>query len=114
MIQVVFDTKTGVIGKKRLATKKEEEQLHCNYVVKILDGITFETVATVAYISNEYKWRPLPDNDERVQFVRLFDILYGAEWYFNIAGTDENAEVEEYYLEDEHKVFERIRKLFRR
>ena len=108
---VVFDRKTGIIGRKRLATKKEEETFRCNYVVDILDGVTLQRVTTVS-TGSPYDWTNLPDSDERVQFIKLFDAIYDADWYHGVTSQDEKAYVEESYIEHQHQVFEQIRKIY--
>jgi hypothetical protein len=110
----VFDRKRGQIGVRRLATKKEEEQVHCNYVVDILDSVTFGWRETVAGVGREvYDWQQLPINDPRVQFVNLFDIIDSAHWYYSIGGSDESASVNEAYIENPHDIFKWIRELFK-
>lgn len=32
---------------------------------------------------------------------KIEEIIYGAKWYFGVAGYDENAEVDEYFIEEE-------------
>ena len=107
--QVIFDRKTGVVGIKRLATKKEEKEFGGNYVVDILDPINFHTTKTVQLVSPDYDWLALPKEDPRVRFIKLFDAIYGADWYY---GIPEHCEVDEAYIENPHDVFEQIRKIF--
>ena len=115
VITVVFDRKNGHIGKKRYATKDEESRLHCNYVVDILDPINYNHIVTVSAVGGSvYDWYPLPKQDPRYKFINLFDIIEcgTAEWYYNIVGGGENAEVEETYITNPYEVFELVRKLF--
>lgn len=115
-MQVVFDRKRGCIGIKRLTRKKEREvdKITCNYAVDVLSPVTLEPDYVVSLLSPNYDWIPLPDSDDRVRFLKLFQAIDDADWYFNvITGNDRvEGEVEERYIENPHEVFQKIRKIF--
>ena len=45
--------------------------------------------------------------------VRILDLLYDADWYIGIAGTTQDAFIDEFYLENEDGVVEDLIKLIR-
>lgn len=118
--RVVFNRKTGQLGLQKClgeAGFKDKEwgdgtkPWNSNYAVFILDPINF----TWNYKNREYAttdWTPLPKNDPRVQFMALLDAIESADWYYGIASIDENAKVDEAYIENPHEVFRRIKKIF--
>jgi len=55
------------------------------------------------------RWKRVTPRHPVQQYVTLFDTIYGASWYFNVP---EGWDVDEYYINDEREVFEKIRKLF--
>ena len=84
-----------------------------NYVVDILDPVSYKHLQTVrGFGTSDYDWHPLPKTDPRYQFLNLLDIIEGAEWYHGVVSSDEDAHVEEAYIENPYEVFELIRKLF--
>lgn len=113
MKEIVFDRKQGLIGIRRLAVKNEEKEHSCNYVIDILEPISMARVEKTVS-STGFDWQPLPKTDPRTQFIKLFDILEGgeADWDYSIRSGDEQASIEEAYIQNRHAVFELIRKLF--
>lgn len=117
---LVFNRKTGRIGlKKDLGdagfkdTKWGDgtKEWGSNYAIFPMDPITFDW----KYQDREpvgKDWVTLPKGDPRVQFVELFDTIYGAKWYHGFTGGDDNTEVDEYYIENPHEIFLKIRRIF--
>lgn len=114
MIGVVFDRKSGVLGYRRLATKAEEKEMGCNYVIDLLDPVNFKRIETVASSGPTYNWHELPKTDPRVQYMALFDVIEGgiADWYYSGYSEGDGICVDEAFIENAHEVFERIRKIF--
>jgi len=46
------------------------------------------------------------------QKEQVMEVIYGGDWYFGL--TSEYCKVDEYYLEDEGEVFEKLAKIFGR
>lgn len=111
---LVFDRRTGALGVKRHATEKEEKELKCNYVVDRIDSFSLRKldVPTEPGVLSERDWIALPHNDPRQQYWDVLQIIEGADWYYSGYHDGDGIQVEEAYLEDPHKVFEQIRKVF--
>lgn len=112
---VVFCRKKGTLGVRRLANKDEENKFKTNYVVDILDPVSFEQLETVKGFSDpEHDWHELKSRDPRAQFYHLFRVIEegDADWVHEIQGSGEDATVEYSYIENRHEVFELIRKIF--
>ncbi len=117
---LVFNRKTGQLGlRKHLGDEgfKDKrwgdgtQEWGCNFAVFLMDPITFEW----DYQNRErsgIEWTTLPKGDPRVQYVELFDTIYGAKWYHSFIGGDDNTEINEYYIENPHEVFLKIKKIF--
>lgn len=109
---VVFDRKRGLLGMKRTANKNEEKEFGANYVVDVLDPISFKKSKTVVHIGPDYDWHTLPREDPRVQFIKLFDVIASANWDYSGYSEDDGIVVEEAFIENEHEVFEQVREIF--
>lgn len=110
MYWIVFNTKTGELGTKRLATKAEEKDFSCNYIVVKLNPVTLEETKEKVSLTND--WRTLRNTDDRVKFVKMFDVIEEADWYHEICSRDDDATVEEAYIENKHAVFQQVLKIF--
>jgi hypothetical protein len=117
---VVFNRKTGQIGLKKCLGDDgfkdkgwgdHDKEWGSNYAVFPMDPITFDWSYQVREQATT-DWKPLPNDDPRVQFVELFETIYGADWYHSFIGGDDNTEIDEYYIQNEHRVFQQIRKIF--
>ena len=45
--------------------------------------------------------------------VRILDLLYDADWYIGIAGTTQDAFINDFYLENEDSVIEELIKMIK-
>ena len=110
MYWIVFNIQTGELGTKRLVTKAEEKEFSCNYIVVKLNPVTLEKTKEKVDLTND--WRTLRNTDDRVKFIKLFDTIDNAAWEYEISGRDEDATVEDSYIENKHAVFQQILKIF--
>lgn len=116
---IVFDQKSGRIGRRRLLRNKEQEkEWGSNYEVAILDPLTLNETGEKVH-TTDGKWKQLPDDDLRVIFVKLFQAIYDADWNIGAYCCNEHCdghetEINEHDINNEHKVFSIIRKFFGR
>lgn len=112
---VVFDRKKGLLGVKRVISGEKEKEMHSNYMVTILDPITFRELEDVQLHGSDYDWYDLPIDDPRVQFWESMKVIHDADWYITgYMDNRESLEVDEHYIENQHEVFEKLRKIFGR
>ena len=113
---IAYCRKTGEVGIHRLATKKEEEEFHVNYVVDILDPIymTYTKRKVRAFGDSDHDWVKLPHTDTRYQFANLFYILEEgvADWCIDVNSGDGRFEIEGQEITNPHHVFKLIKGLF--
>lgn len=112
---LVFDRKKGLLGVMKNIQGEKEKEMGGNYMVTIIDPVSFEDIKDVKSHTNEYDWHELPKTDPRVQFWKLMDVLENADWYINgYPDGPDDIQVEEHYLETipAHQVFEQVRKIF--
>ena len=117
---LVFNRKTGQIGLKKClgdAGFKDKgwgdgtKEWGSNYAIFPMDPITFDW----SYQNRESvgrDWLALPKDDPRVQFVSFFNAIYDAKWHYSFVSADDNTEIDEFRIENEHEVFLKIRKIF--
>lgn len=103
---LVFNRKTGEVGVQRFQDTLEGR----NYKIVLLDPMNYREVDTIEDCAD---WVRLPNNDARVKYWRVMDAIYNARWYYNGYHDGDTIIVDEAYIENEHEVFEEIRKVFK-
>lgn len=114
--QLCYNKKTGQLGLKRyLGSIKGKgnwpQEWGSNYAVIPVDPVTFKEIQE-QWQQTSTDWNQLPADDPRVQYVALFKAIYDADWYHGGYSDGDDIVVDEAIIENEHEVFNRIRKIF--
>ena len=110
---LVYDRSSGKLGVKKFIGNQRElmDEIGSNHMVTLLDPITFKELDENVRLTND--WRDVPEDDPRLAYWKLFDIIYDADWYFNGYETGDEFFVDEFCITNEHQVFNQIRKIFK-